>query len=144
MFPFKKTFDFGIPWPDDEELPDRSKMNIIDISDDDDESFFQPEVTDLIDNDNSLVKISEEDNNEFSILVNDFDINSDINHVSKKARFSKITDRKEIIERIKGNVPKKTQYQNSWAVGIWNNWAAWRNLIEDKSLVSVFQWIFKI
>ena len=38
MFSLKKTFDFGIPWPDDEELPDRGKVNIIDISDDDDES----------------------------------------------------------------------------------------------------------
>ena len=37
MFPLRKTFDFGIKWPDDEELSDsRSKVNIIDISDDDD------------------------------------------------------------------------------------------------------------
>ena len=54
MFSLKKTFDFGIPWPDDEELPDRGKVNIIDISDDDDESniFLQPEVTVLVENDN--------------------------------------------------------------------------------------------
>ena len=42
-------------------------------------------------------------------------------------RFSQLVDEAEIKERKITKIPRNTRYANNWHIGVWREWASWRN-----------------
>ena len=137
------TFDFKIPFSVSDSDRDSDEINLSE----DDDFFTCTAVNDLINNGDIVKEVTAVETrpdiepllqNIFENEDDDFFTSTAINKlVDAKQRFTDVSTSEEIVTRITNNAPKKTRYQNSWAIGIWQAWAGWRNKdVTDPSIIN--------
>ena len=95
---------------------EKGEKSIVEINNDDDDLFTSSQIEELL--------TSKQSNTSQS--------------TPNQMRFKEVSTEKDILQRMKDNVPQKTKYQNSWGASAWRQWAEWRNTIEDNTLPNSF------
>jgi len=125
----KKTFNLSIVFPDYGDYGD--------FFNDDDSIFYDNSLSES----STVIHISDDDDFFNSTQIDHLltpepllQRKSPLESTPKQTRFNSISSEKEILQRIKENVPLNTQYQTNWAASVWKQWAEWRNTTQDTTI----------